>query len=224
MPEGNDMLQIAGHPAEEARFVHGECTVSFYQVARLEEIVDRAALLRDDAVPEPPYWAHLWLGARALARFIVDRQELRGLRVLDLGCGLGLCGLVAASRGAEVCFADREPGALEFVRASARRNGFSRVRCIELDFTAADLGTTFDVILAAEVVYDPRSYQPLGRFLELHLSPRGVIHLTDAFRSDARTFFEDLGRRGFRGERQPWREWEDGRLQGLFLWTFRRSG
>jgi predicted nicotinamide N-methyase len=224
MPEGNDTLQIAGHPAEEAHFVQGQCAVSFYRVARLEDMVDRDILLRDDTVSEPPYWAHLWIGARALARFLVDRQELRGRRVLDLGCGLGLCGLVAAACGADVWFADREPAALEFVRASARRNAFPRIRCLAVDFTEADLGTTFDVILAAEVVYEPRSYEPLARFLDLHLSPSGVIHLTDAFRSDARTFFEDLGRRGLRGERRRWQEWEEGRPQGLFLWTFRRSG
>lgn len=224
MHQGSDTLWIAGYPAEEVRFEWGACAVSLYQVARLDEIVDREALLRDDAVPEPPYWAHLWIGARALARFLVDRQGLGGRRVLDLGCGLGLCGLVAAAYGAEVWFADREPAALKFVRASARRNGFSRVRCVEIDFTEAVLEATFDVILGAEIVYEPHSYGPLGRFLEMHLAPRGVLYLTDAFRSDARSLFDDLSGRGLYGERRPWREWEDGKPQGLFLWTFRRSG
>ena len=224
MPNRDDVFRIAGYPAQEVRFAHDRCQLSLYQVAHLEDLVDRAALLRDDVVPEPPYWAHLWIGARALARFIAEHEDLRGQRVLDLGCGLGLPGLAAAARGAEVWFADREATALEFVRASAARNGLTRIRCMNIDFTRADLGTTFAAILGAEIVYEPQSYGPLCHFLEGHVGPQGVIHLTDAFRSDAHRFFAELTRRGFRGERRPCREWEEGKPQGLFLWTFRRSG
>jgi len=224
MQAREDTLRIAGYPAEEVRFAHDRCQVSLYQVRRLEDLVDREALLSEDTVPEPPYWAHLWVGARALARFVAEQGDLRERCVLDLGCGLGLPGLVAAAQGAEVWFADRAAPALEFVRASAALNGFTRIRCANVDFTRADLGTTFDVILAAEVVYEPQSYGPLCDFLQCHLRPRGVVHVTDAFRSDAQRFFAGLTCRGFEGERRPCREWEDGKPQGLFLWTFRRTG
>lgn len=216
--------EIAGHPAEPLDFAHQGVRVRLYQVARLEDLVDREALLREDALPEPPYWAHLWIGARALARFLIESGELRGRRVLDLGCGLGLPGLAAAALGAEVWLVDRERAALEFARASARRSGLERVHFVEIDFTRAALDVQFDVILGAEVVYDPSSYAPLCEFLVGHLRPDGTIHLTDAFRSDAERFFAQLRRRGFHGERRPWREFEDGKSQGLFLWTFRRSG
>jgi predicted nicotinamide N-methyase len=197
--------------------------VSLYQVAKLEDLVDREALLRDDLVPDPPYWAHLWIGATALARFLARSVELEGKKVLDLGCGLGLTGLVAAAKGAEVWLADREPAALEFVRASARLSGLEQVRTLALDFTTGSLPERFDAIFGAEIIYDPGAYSPLADFLEQHLAADGALYLTDAFRSDAESFFAELRRRGFAGERQPWREPEDGRLQGLFLWTFRRA-
>jgi predicted nicotinamide N-methyase len=216
--------QIAGYPATLIEFEHAQVRVALYQVARLEDLVDREALLRDDLVPEPPYWAHLWTGGRALARSLADGGSLAGKSVLDLGCGLGLPGLVAAALGAKVWLVDREGAALEFVRESARQNRFQHVRCVEFDFVHGSLGRTFDVILGAELVYDPQSYRPLCAFLERHLGSDGVIHLTDAFRSDAASFFAELRRRGFEGVRRPCREWEEGRPYGLFLWTFRRTG
>jgi predicted nicotinamide N-methyase len=216
--------EIAGYPATLTEFEHARVRIELYQVARLEDLVDREALLREDFVPEPPYWAHLWIGARALARSLADGDRLAGKSVLDLGCGLGLPGLVAAALGAEVWFADREAAALEFVRESARQNDLQRVRCVELDFVHGALDRTFDLLLGAELVYDPQSYRPLCAFLERHLAPQGVIHLTDAFRSDAANFFAELRSRGFEGIRRSWREWEEGRPHGLFLWAFRRTG
>jgi predicted nicotinamide N-methyase len=216
--------EIAGYPTTLIEFEHARVRVALYQVGRLEDLVDREALLREDLVPEPPYWAHLWIGARALARSLADGGSLAGKSVLDLGCGLGLPGLVAAVLGAEVWLADREAVALEFVRESARQNGLQHVHCVELDFVHGALDRTFDLILGAELVYDPQSYRPLCTFLERHIGPGGVIHLTDAFRSDAANFFAELRRRGFEGIRRSWREWEEGRPHGLFLWAFRRTG
>ncbi len=217
-------IQIAGYPASLVEFAHGTVAVSLYRVCRLEDFVDRSALLRDDVVAEPPYWAHLWIGAVALARRLAEAGSLAGRRVLDLGCGLGLPGIVAAALGADVWCADREPAALEFAAASAAYNRLARVHCAQLDFTREELDGDFDLILAAELVYDPESYDKLGEFLERHLRRGGEIHLTDAFRSDAARFFAALRARGFEGERDPWREWEDGRPQPLFLWKFRHSG
>jgi predicted nicotinamide N-methyase len=224
MAEESTAFAIAGYPAARVEFAHAGVSVSLYQVARIEDLVDREALLRDDFVPEPPYWAHLWIGARALARRIAESDDIAGRRVLDLGCGLGLPGLIAAAKGASVVFADREPAALEFVRASTERNQFRDVRFVTLDFTRSSLDVEFDVILGAELVYDPQSYLPLADFLVRHLARDGRIHLTDAFRSDAERFFTELRTRGFAGERSACREWEDGKPQGLFLWAFRRSG
>jgi predicted nicotinamide N-methyase len=217
-------IQIAGYPASLIEFAHGDIAVSVYRVCGLEDLVDRGALLRDDVVAEPPYWAHLWIGAIALARRLTEAGSLDDRRVLDLGCGLGLPGIVAAALGAEVWCADREPAALEFAAASAAYNRLARVRCAHIDFTREGLDGDFDLILAAELVYDPESYDKLGEFLERHLRRGGEIHLTDAFRSDAARFFAALRARGFEGEREPRREWEDGRPQPLFLWTFRHAG
>src|SRR5262249_28388999 len=93
----------------------GDEGIELWRVADLEDHVDRTALLAADDPPEPPYWAHLWSGALVLAEAVP-----RGRRtVLEIGCGLGLPGLVAARRGARVTFVDPAPAALAFLRARA---------------------------------------------------------------------------------------------------------
>jgi predicted nicotinamide N-methyase len=220
---------IAGYPTTVETFVLGGLEIPMYVVCHLESVVDREALLREETMPDPPYWAHLWLGARALARHVAESLDCAGATVLDLGCGLGLPGLVAGRRGAEVWFVDREPAALEFARASARRNGLVDARFHAIDFTRPEAAgglaaRRFDVILGAEIVYDPAAYIPLANFLARHLACGGRLLLTDAFRSDASRCFEALASFGLRGERVRCREWEGGRLHGLFLWDFRWPG
>ena len=99
----------------------GAHCVRLATVPDLESLVDRDALLRGDV--EPPYWAHLWSGARALASYLTRFVPLAGARVLEIGCGLALPGVTAAVLGADVTVVDTAPAALAFASESARANG-----------------------------------------------------------------------------------------------------
>jgi len=66
----------------------------------LERPPDPEALLDEDAFADDefmPYWAELWPAGIALAEALPDRLD--GVRVVELGCGLGVPSLVAAARG-----------------------------------------------------------------------------------------------------------------------------
>ena len=65
-----------------------------------------------------PYFGMIWPSAESLAAVVLAGPRLDGHRVLDLGCGLGLCGFAALHRGADVTFFDWEPRAVEIVSAS----------------------------------------------------------------------------------------------------------
>ena len=66
-----------------------------------------------------PYWAVLWPSAMALGKAVLGSEFPAGRRVLDLGCGLGLAGLAALNRGADVTFLDWEESAVRLAKASA---------------------------------------------------------------------------------------------------------
>lgn len=160
-------------------------------VPRLEDLVDRDALLRGDA--EPPYWAWLWSGARLLATELARGDDLRGRRVLEIGCGLGLPGLAAAARGADVTFVDAEPAALAFVTASAAANDLGCATRVA-DFFTLDLTPRFDLVLAAEVAYDRARFADLAAVVVRHLAPGGTALLADGYRTDTRGLYRALAR------------------------------
>jgi predicted nicotinamide N-methyase len=113
---------------------------------------------------EPPYWCFCWASGLALARWLAEHPEaVRGKRVLDFGAGSGIAGIAAAQAGAaEVVACDLDPLALAACRANAALNG---VRLIESgDFVAE--ADPFDVLLAADVLYDRENLPLLDAFVD----------------------------------------------------------
>jgi len=89
---------------------------------------------------DDPHWADLWHGGAALAARVFERPELvRGKRVIDLGCGLGIAGIAAAMCGAkEVVMSDREERALWCALAGCRANGVRDVRSLAREWNFPD--------------------------------------------------------------------------------------
>jgi predicted nicotinamide N-methyase len=151
------------------------------------------ALLSEEAFEHEeflPYWAELWPSALALAR-VVRRRDLRGLRVVELGCGLGLPSIVAALGGAEVLATDWSPEGLEVAAANARRNR-ADVETALVAWAGAERlvrAAPWDLVLGADLLYEQRNVDQL-----LDLLPRlgGEILLAEPGRPPAARFFDEV--------------------------------
>jgi predicted nicotinamide N-methyase len=128
-----------------------------------------------------PYWAELWPAALELAEALPE--SLEGLRVVELGCGLGVPSLVAAARGAAVTAVDWAEPAVELLRENAARNGLdlTAIYADWRDFTGA-----FDLVLCSDVLYEERNAEALVELLPL-LASQAI--LAEPGRPHARTFF-----------------------------------
>jgi predicted nicotinamide N-methyase len=135
---------------------------------------DPEALLDEDAFAHDeflPYWAELWPAATALAQALPDVARLR---VIELGCGLGLTSLVAAARGADVLATDWSDDAVELVQRNAARNELE-LRADVWDWREPR-SERFDLALAADVLYERRNVEPvLARLREL--APAALVGL-----------------------------------------------
>lgn len=118
----------------------------------------------DAALNEPAYWIFCWASGLALARRLLREPDLvRGKKVLDFGAGSGVVACAAALAGArEVVACDIDPSSLAACAANAALNGV-QVR-LAGDFFA--LQEDFDLVLAADVLYDRANHPFLAAFLE----------------------------------------------------------
>lgn len=141
-----------------------------------------------DWAPVAPYWSVLWRSGVALARELA-RAELRGRRVVELGCGLAVPSLVAARAGAEVLASDEDPEAIALLMRNARENGVE-LGVLQASWGAPDelvAAAPFDLAVAADVLY---MRQSVGQLLGLlpRLAPE--VWLADPGRSFTEAFFE----------------------------------
>jgi predicted nicotinamide N-methyase len=147
-----------------------------------ESLISEEEFARDEFLP---YWAELWPSALALADVVAGRQ-VGGLDVLELGCGLGLPSLVAARDGARVLATDWADEALALLRANASRNGVS-LETRRLDWREPGELGSFDLVLAADVLYERRYVDVLAELLP---SLGGEVLLADPGRPFLRAFLE----------------------------------
>ena len=169
-----------------------------------------------------PYWAELWDSATGIGQFLVKESEegsgvrvrgsakteeassslnteprtLNPLDVLDLGCGMGLSGTVAATLGHRVLFADLESPALLFARLNSLDHS-ARVRTRRLDWRRDRLGERFDLILGADILYERKQWDHLEPFWRAHLAPAGHVLLGEPGRKTGEMFVDWIGTRGW---------------------------
>ena len=147
-----------------------------------------------------PYWAELWDSAMGIGQFLTSPclplSLSPCLSVLDLGCGMGLAGTVAAALGARVLFADLEQPALLFARLNSlpwRR----RVRTRHLDWQRDRLDELFDLIIGADILYEKQQWPYLEPFWREHLNSGAKVLLGEPGRATGDLFIDWIRERGW---------------------------
>jgi SAM-dependent methyltransferase len=146
-----------------------------------------------------PFWATTWRAADGLDQFL-ERHNLAGMRVLELGCGTGRAGLAAALRGASVTLTDGVSDPLLLVRLTtlpvAERCHIRRLRFAEdrLD------EPPFPIILGSDITYSRDLWPKLDVCLRHHLAEGGEVVLSDPYRSISTEFAQWIAKRRWQYE------------------------
>ncbi len=159
---------------------------------------------QDDFGPDEhmPYWAEIWPSSLLLAAWLHERREqVRGRRCLELGCGMGLSALVGAVCGARVTAVDYEERAIVHAAGNAAANG-AHLSLAVMDWRRPCFANkTFDFILGSDILYETRFYEPLAPLFRALLAPGGRIWLSEPWRQVSQPVWDRLAADGFRVEK-----------------------
>lgn len=171
----------------------GRATFRLDRPAEMDDLIDASVLEGESAeTTNLPYWADLWPASRMLAKAILAESWPPGQRCWELGCGLGLPGIAALSRGMQVTFTDADPLAVEFAAHNARLNGFHGLQSCPLDWRSPPANLQVPLILASDLLYEPKNHASLFHTVATIMSEGGTLWLCDPDRKQSPPFFDML--------------------------------
>ncbi len=159
-------------------------------------VQDQDALIEsvqtEDDLAAFPFGLMLWASAIGLAERLAEEPSLvAGKRVLELGAGVGVPGLVAASLGAAVTQTDYQEDALNLARHNARANDIRNITVRQGDWRGFFTdGLPYDLVIASDVLYERTLHAPLAALLPKLIASDGAILLSDPLRTQAMEFME----------------------------------
>jgi SAM-dependent methyltransferase len=168
--------------ADQERQFYDDVYGRFLGAPDHELAFDRPTLLKDLQDPLHPSWERRKLHLRVLAELL--RGPVKGLRVLDYGCGTGDWGLMLATEGAQVTLLDLSPKAIELGLRRARASRVAdRVRGEARD--ASDLSCfgdgEFDLVYASAALHHTLKYAGALDELARVIRPGGRLVMAETW-------------------------------------------
>jgi len=130
----------------------------------------------------------VWPAAQLLCKYLYheyrkNQNFFKGKSMIELGAGLGLCGLICSSFGAKfTVVTDKSSEVLQLLRTNIKRNfgHTDKVVChklqwgVDLDKRLEEMECeSFDLILGSDLVYNDVSLNPLCETVSKLISKRG---------------------------------------------------
>ena len=186
----------------------GDVTLAMETPPDLDALLDRAAAHDPQSVDAIPYYAILWPAAHGLAKYLWEhRAGLSGLRVIELGCGLGLPSILAARLGARVLATDFHPDTGEWLSHNAKSNGVHiGYRPLDWNVFLTPEGDSFqpaDLVIGSDLLYERRHIPALIRAVGALCAPGGHAVIADPGRENLQLFVSGMEQDGWRNTLIP---------------------
>ncbi|MGB5198772.1 MAG: histidine kinase [Sedimenticolaceae bacterium] len=126
-----------------------------------------------------PLFGVVWESGEILAR-LMQTQDIEGLRVLEVGCGIAFASIVLRSRNADITATDRHPQAAAFLTINAALNELGPIAFVRTGWCekAPQLGK-FDLIIGSDLLYERSNVELLSGFIDRHTKRRCSVIIVD---------------------------------------------
>ncbi len=178
--------------------------IKILQITNVDDLYDQLIAkgenhedVQDERIP---YWAELWPAAIGLSKYLIEFDIIKNVKsVIEIGCGLGLPGIVAGKLGALVTFTDYLEEALIFTKKNWTLNeDLKRQAHFEsMDWRFPKPHLAADLVLASDICYEKRFFEHLPNAFRTLCNSGGSIIVSDPSREVAQDFFQNIIKEGF---------------------------
>jgi predicted nicotinamide N-methyase len=147
-----------------------------------------------------PLFGVVWASSEVLAR-LMWQHDITNLRILEVGCGIGLTSLVLNHRHADITATDHHPEVAKFLSENAHLNRDMAIPFVRTGWSEADerLGK-FDLIVGSDLLYEPDHAELLSEFINAHAKPHCQVIIVDPGRSNRGRFSRRMEQLGYNGD------------------------
>ena len=130
-----------------------------------------------------PYWTEHWPSSPVLISWLRDNLPAASSWICELGCGLGVLSAFLGSCECRAVPLDISYDACRFAYVNSLRAGVAP-RCVCGDWRDLPLRRSFDVLIASDVLYEPRWIGPVLSCIDELLKAGGYALIADPCRKN----------------------------------------
>jgi predicted nicotinamide N-methyase len=181
-------------------------TLEFGDVdVHLRTLRDRQEFSDDQQVAEDlgissaawPLFGVVWESGEVLARLMFV-HKIAGLRILEVGCGIGLASLVLSQRLANITATDHHPDAASFLAENVELNKLNVIPFVRAGWHEEQtLLGKFDLIIGSDLLYERSHVNLLSSFIDRHASATCEVILVDPGRGHQAPFTRRMQSLGY---------------------------
>jgi len=144
-----------------------------------------------------PIFGVVWPAGIALAQEM-SHFAWAGLKILEVGCGIGLSSLVLQRLGADITASDYHPLAEEFLRFNSDLNDLPPIKFHNAPWAGPNpLLGRFDLIVGSDLLYERGHPALLSAFLACHTESAARVILADPGRNNCGQFSAQMSAAGY---------------------------
>lgn len=144
-----------------------------------------------------PLFGILWPSGEVLAH-LMSNFDIKGKRILEVGCGIALSSHVLNQREADITATDYHPEAGAFLQANTELNSASDIPYVRTGWAdeTTDLGE-FDLIIGSDILYEQEHAELLSAFINQHAKDHCEVIIVDQGRGHHARFSKKMVKLGF---------------------------
>ncbi len=128
----------------------------------------------------------------------LHKLPMAGKRVLEIGCGIGLCSIVLHRMGVDITASDYHPQTQAFLERNILGNDLEPIKYQTGNWETENLNLgQFDYVIGSDILYQPAHAKDVSRFIDRHSNQSVQILIGDPGRANRAHFTREMSALGY---------------------------